>query len=153
MGLEQIRKLKKDAGKSKPPKNKKPIKRKQKKAPGGGAKMTRWFEERRTEMRGRCAHCGGPTSAWSNVYYRFCIAHILPKHLFKSVAAHPLNWIELCHFGNSCHTNLDNNTLDLIELNCYDIVIERFVSMYPVIAKEERKFIPDVLLQYINTDI
>jgi hypothetical protein len=31
-----------------------------------------------------------------------------------------------------------------------DTVIERFVAMYPDIDKSERKYIPDVLLQYVT---
>src|SRR6185312_6426762 len=78
----------------------------------GTAEMTRWFQERRKQMTGKCAHCGDPSCKNSDEYYKFSIAHILPKRIFKSVATHPLNWIELCFWGNSCHTNLDNNMLD-----------------------------------------
>jgi hypothetical protein len=40
--------------------------------------------------------------------------------------------------------------LDLMELNCFDLVIERFVAMYPSISKEERRRIPQVLLDYVE---
>lgn len=157
MGIEEIRKLKEQAKLPKEPKKRKPIPKngKNKKPPKGTADLNRWFDDRRLEMAGRCMHCGGPTSRKSDVYYKFCIAHILPKALFKSVETHPLNWIELCHFSgngaNSCHTNMDHHMLDIIELNCFNTVIERFVAMYPSIAAKERKYIPDALLQYINT--
>lgn len=113
----------------------------------------KWFKARRKEMTGKCAHCGEPSCRDNNEYFRFSICHILSKNLFESVALHPLNWIELCHFGNSCHANLDNKMLDLIDLHCFDTVIERFVAMYPAIDKAERKYIPDVLLQYAKDNI
>jgi len=169
MGLEEIRRLKEIA---KEPKQKKAYqipkvsKKKAEKVArnkelfesgkalvsGGGAGLKRWFEDRRKEMTGRCLHCNDKSSKDSDKYFKFSIAHILPKRLFKSVATHPLNWIELCFWGNSCHTNFDNNTLDIIELNCFDTVIERFVAIYPAIDKSERKYIPDILLQYAEVE-
>lgn len=113
----------------------------------------KWFKARRLEMVGVCQHCGEPSCKSNDQYYRHSIAHILPKNIFPSVAFHPLNWIELCFWGKSCHTNFDNKILDLTELNCFDSVIERFLAVYPQIAKEERKFIPDILLQYAKDNL
>lgn len=118
----------------------------------GGAELDRWFQDRRKEMTGWCWHCGGISCKNSYEYYKFSIAHLLPKRLFKSVATHPLNWVELCFWDKSCHTNFDNNTLDITELNCFNTVIERFVAMYPDIDSKERKYVPDVLLQYIKNE-
>lgn len=130
------------------------------------AALDRWFKERKPELTGKCKHCGGKTYIEqeiadddSEVYrnkmdiYKHCIAHILPKAYFPSVATHKLNWIELCFWGRSCHTNFDNYTLDITELNCYDEVIEKFVAMYPDIDKKERRRIPAVLMQYVEVDI
>lgn len=118
----------------------------------GTAELNRWFQDRRKEMGGKCLHCGDPSCKTNDEYFKFSIAHILPKRIFKSVATHHLNWIELCFWGKSCHTNLDNNMLDLIDLNCFDTVIQRFVAMYPAIDPKERRYIPDVLLQYIEVE-
>lgn len=168
MGAEEIRRLKEQA---KLPKEKKiyrlnkvsakTLERKAKEADGvekgkeltsGGADLKRWFEDRRKELTGICAHCGGRSCKDSDKYWKFSIAHILPKNLFKSVATHPLNYIELCFFNQSCHSNFDNKTLDIMDLNCFDIVITRFVAMYPSIDQKERRYIPDVLLQYVEVE-
>jgi hypothetical protein len=140
-------------------------------AVSGGAELQRWFDERRKEFTGKCKHCGGRSFieavqregeddvAFSgrkknhDRYYKHCIAHILPKKLFKSVATHPLNWIELCFWNNSCHTNFDNFALDITELNCFDEVIEKFIAIYPDIDKKERRLIPEALRQYVPIDI
>jgi hypothetical protein len=119
----------------------------------GGAELDRWFADRRPEMTGRCKHCGGKSCKDSDRYFKFSIAHLLPKRLFKSIATHPLNYLELCFWNNSCHTNFDNHTLDFMELNCFDEAIEKFIAMYPDIAPHERKHIPDVLRQYIPIDV
>lgn len=119
----------------------------------GGASLDRWFKERRLEMTGVCRHCGGRTEKKNDSTYKFSVAHILPKRLFKSVATHPKNFIELCFHGNSCHTNFDNCTLEWVQLNCFAEVIEKFVAMYPEIAPDERRYIPSILLEYVKTDI
>lgn len=118
----------------------------------GNAELNRWFEERRKEMTGLCWHCQGRSCKYAEGYWKFSIAHILPKKIFRSVATHPLNWIELCFFGNSCHTNFDQFVLDIMDLNCFDLVIKRFVAMYPMIDTRERRHIPEVLLQYIEVE-
>jgi len=166
VGIEHIRMLKEQAKLPKQ-KIKKPIAKKSAKkiarekeekelakvTPSGGAELKRWFADRRKEMTGRCKHCSGVTTKDNDQYFRHSIAHILPKRIFHSVATNPHNWVELCYFGNSCHANVDNNMLDLMDLNCFDEVIEKFIAMYPDIAKEERKYIPDVLLQYLPIDL
>lgn len=116
------------------------------------AVLERWFKERHSEMTGTCMHCGGKSSKGTPLF-KCSIAHILPKSLFPSVATHPLNWLELCFWGQSCHTNLDNYILDITELHCFDAVIERFIAMYPFIAEKEKRRIPPALLQYINIDL
>lgn len=116
------------------------------------SELQRWFDARRDEMTGVCANCGGKTSKNDDKYYKFCIAHLLPKAYVKSIATHPDNWIELCYFGNSCHAQYDNHMIDIIDLNCFDSVIEKFVKMYPSISKEERRRIPNVLLEYIEVE-
>lgn len=162
MGIEEIRKLKEQA---KLPKKKVPyrmpkVSEKKKRQlneervirVAGGGEMDRWFDDRRKGMTGRCLHCGDRSCAHSDKYFKYSIAHILPKNIFKSVRAHPLNWIELCFWEKSCHTNFDNHTLDITELNCFDLVIERFIAIYPDIAPKERKYIPGVLLQYVKNE-
>jgi hypothetical protein len=114
--------------------------------------LLQWFKERRKEMQGSCKHCGGKTMKDDDTKYHYSLAHLLPKAYFPSVATHPLNCIELCFYGESCHTNLDNGVLDLIDLNCFDEVIKKVVSIYPSIEKSERRRIPTILLEYLNTE-
>jgi hypothetical protein len=106
-----------------------------------------WFPQRRLEMTGICMHCGNPTCKYDDLYYKHSVAHILPKAIFKSIRAHPLNWIELCFWGNNCHTNYDNKILEISKMNCYDIIIERFSKIYPFISSSEHRRIPDALMQ------
>ncbi len=115
------------------------------------AEKERWFQDRRNEMCGFCKNCGKPSFKKSNEYFRFSIAHILAKRksMFPSVATHIDNWVELC---GDCHHNLDACMINLSDLSCWDEVVVKFQKIYPFIAPEEKKRIPDVLLQYLNTD-
>jgi hypothetical protein len=115
--------------------------------------MVNWFEDRRKEMTGVCLHCGGRTCRDDDKLFKHSIAHILPKAVFESVAHHPANWVELCFFGDSCHTNMDNGVLDMTDMNCWDAIVTRFQEMYPYIAQKERKHIPEILRQYIEIDL
>lgn len=115
----------------------------------GTDKLELWFEERHKEMTGVCAHCGGKTEKGKETY-KCSVAHLLPKAYFPSVATHPSNYLELCFYGSSCHTNFDANMLDITDLNCFAEAIEKFNRIYPSIAKEERKRIPEALLQYLE---
>lgn len=108
-----------------------------------------WFEERHNEMTGTCKHCAGRTEK-SKSSFKCSIAHILPKALFPSVKSHPLNWIELCFYGNSCHTNFDNYMIEIEELKCFQEVIEKFIQIFPNIEEKERRRIPEILLKYVK---
>lgn len=121
--------------------------------PNGSSELQRWFEDRRKEMTGKCDNCGGKTCKDDDKYYKFSIAHLLPKAYVKSVATHPKNFLELCHFGNGCHSQMDNKLLDLIDMNCFDKIVERVTEMYPHIAPEERRRIPAILMEYIKNEI
>jgi hypothetical protein len=159
MGLEEIRKLKSASGMPKPKKKyvipKKSAKRIKQDilAKGDDKALDLWFDERRNDMDGKCHHCGGKSCKKDDKYFKFSIAHILPKAYFPSVATHPLNFIELCFWETNCHANMDNKVLDLTEMNCWDEIVEKFVAMYPFIDKKERRRIPQVLMNYIEIDI
>lgn len=118
--------------------------------------LPRWYLDRRIEMTGICMHCGGETCKWDDLRYKWSLAHILPKdpiYGFPSIMTHPANCLELCYWNNSCHTNYDNKILLVTQMNCFDIIIERFQEIYPFIAPNERARIPEIFLPYINVDI
>lgn len=115
--------------------------------------LDRWFREVRKTMTGKCMNCGGKTCADNDKEYKRSVAHILPKAYFKSVATHPDNFLELCFYGkNSCHTNFDNKMIDIIDMNCFDQIITKFVKIYPFISLDERRRIPSILLQYLEVE-
>lgn len=119
---------------------------------GKSGELWRWFKRQRNFMTGKCAHCGGKTQKDDDNTFHYSIAHLLPKNFFKSISTNDNNWIELCYYGKSCHTNFDHHMIDITELNCFSQVIDKFVAMYPFIDKSERRRIPEVLLQYLEVE-
>lgn len=109
-----------------------------------------WYIDRSKEMTGRCVECGGKSTKGDPKYWKFSICHILAKSVFPSVAKHPLNFIELCFWGESHHTNMDSNGYAYVKENmprAWKIIVTRFRKMYPSIIEKNK--IPDVLLNEI----
>lgn len=158
MGLQELQAIREGRGKPKEKKKyvipkispKRAAKLKADKEAGGDSALDLWFEERRIEMIGKCAHCGSKSCKDNDEYYKFSICHILEKSHFKTVATHPLNFVELCFWSPSCHTNWDNGVLLTSDLNCFDTVVERFLILYPLLTKEEKARVPDIYLNYID---
>ncbi len=116
--------------------------------------MDAFFKSIRPLMTGFCHHCNKPSCKNDDKMFHFSICHLLPKAYCPSVATNEFNWIELCFWGeSSCHSQLDNKMLDLTDLNCWDEVVVKFQKMYPSIAANERRRIPESLLQYLGTDL
>ena len=97
-----------------------------------------WFNARRMEMTGRCIICGGKTEAHNNKTFKRSIAHIFDKRktMFPEVAEHEDNFIEVCFYGNSCHTNFDNNILTL------DKIRNQNPAAFETIKRKANRIIP-----------
>lgn len=163
MGIEQIRQLKSSA---KTPKKKvyqipkiSAKKMAQKQAEKGkDVELENWFNERRKEMTGKCAYCGGKTEKNNNSNFKSSIAHIFPKrkNMYPSIATHPLNFLELCFYENSCHDNFDRNNLDfqdLINSPLKEELIYKVNVLYKAMEEGEKGKVPDNILKYINENI
>ena len=113
-----------------------------------------WFKARHKEMTGRCLVCGEHTCKGKSEY-KCSIAHLFPKnkHGFPSIKWHEDNWIELCFYGNSHHTNFDNKIFtfeDLKQSQAWDVVARKFKVLYPLMTAKEQGRVPAILLNEIN---
>lgn len=110
-----------------------------------------WFIHRAKECKGVCFECGGKSTKGDPKYWKYSICHILPKSLFPSIRTHVLNFVELCYFGNSHHSNMDNNGYEYVQRNMpktWALIVQRFNLMYPSI--KEKSKIPDILIQELE---
>ena len=114
---------------------------------GGENEMDKFFSDMRKKMKNKCLFCGSTTMKNDDEKFRFSIAHLLPKRPvdkggFPSVSTHEDNWIELCFYGNSCHTNFDNGIISwefIKDSKEWDIIKEKLLNVLPQVAEEERK--------------
>lgn len=109
-----------------------------------------WFTDRIKEMTGRCRECGCRINKHNKVFAIMSIAHVLPKrkNMFPSVSTHSENWIELCT-ENGCHDRYDRSWDDASQMKIWPDVVEKFKAIYPAIAANERKHLPDILRQEV----
>lgn len=102
-----------------------------------------WFKDRRKELTGVCQNCGGKTCKDDDKFYKFSIAHILVKSRFKSVRTHKDNFIELCFWGNSCHSTMDNKSSELwAQMTCFEEIKRKFGILKPLLLESEIKYLP-----------
>lgn len=118
--------------------------------------INQWFTKKRGEMTGKCLFCGGKTEKYNDETFKRSIAHLLAKKkgLFPSIKTHQDNWLELCFYGNSCHTNFDNGIITwelLKDSKEWDVIAEKFKKIYPFIAEREIKNIPELLANLITS--
>lgn len=97
------------------------------------------------ESNPHCQNCGAFIPSH---YYRSSTAHVLPKRKeygFPSVSAHPKNRLFL---GSNCgcHFKYDRSWDDASNMAVWPLAVERFKEIYPYIAPEELKNLPNVLL-------
>lgn len=122
---------------------------------GTDSEMDLFFKSQRKGMTGRCLFCNGDTMKKDVEKFHFSLAHLLPKSIFKSVATHPSITIELCFYGESCHTNFDNGmiTWDFIKDSAEWLIIrEKLLEVLPLVAEEERKHkLYDKLIKLVYT--
>jgi hypothetical protein len=106
----------------------------------GDIGLDKWFEERRKEMSGVCANCGSKTGKHDDKFYRHSVAHILAKrkNMFPSVALNSLNWVELCFWGNSCHSKFDSSFEKAATMRIWPYVIKQINILYPLLTPEEK---------------
>lgn len=87
------------------------------------SEIDRWFIERRKEMTGYCCECGKKSFKEHDKHYKWSLAHIIKKSIFKSVATHPSNFIELCWLH---HQEFDSSYENAQKMNCWSIAKQKF---------------------------
>lgn len=117
---------------------------KEEKELGKDGRLDLWFEERRKEMTGHCVLCNGKSEKLNDETYRRSCHHLLDKRkgMFPSLTLHPMNFLEVCHFGNSCHDNIHNKTISwelLFDSVEWRIIKPKLEILLPLCTDEEKK--------------
>src|SRR5690606_12686833 len=115
----------------------------------GESELVRWFKARMKMMTGKCAETNLATETKNYKFAISSICHILPKSTCKSVKYHSLNWIEL---HPDFHTKFDAMSWEeRAELKCWPTIRERLIMMYQDLATTEKKYFPDMVIEYMET--
>lgn len=107
-----------------------------------------WKAEQQIRKKPQCLEC---KAFIPDKFTRAAVAHLLPKnkeHGFPSIATHPLNWLPL-GAGCGCH-NKTHRWDTFQKMKVWPLVKQRIITMYPSIAKEELRNIPDFLWEEIE---
>lgn len=158
MGLEEIRKLKEQAGMPKikkkyviPKVSKKraaKIAEEKKERGDDDTEKQKWFRNRIKQMTGYCAETGLKTETKIYQYAIMSICHILAQRLCPSVALHPWNFIEL---NVDFHFKFDQMSWEEKEkLGCWPIIKERLIAIYPSLDPMEHRHFPESVLKKID---
>ena len=114
---------------------------------GSDSEMDIFFAAMRKRMVGKCLFCSGKTEKDNDEMYRASIAHLFPKRPinqggFPSIGTNENNWIELCHYNNSCHQNFDSGKITwefIKDSKEWEIIKEKLYLLLPMIAETEKK--------------
>lgn len=109
------------------------------KAAGTDKEMDKFFNEQRPKMTGVCqCGCGEKSQKKDDTFFRHCICHIFPKSVFKSIATHPLNWVERKFWGGD-HTNFDEGGMDKWPLMAdWDDIKTKFRVLEKLLTEQEK---------------
>lgn len=119
--------------------------------------LEKFFEDRMNSLYPKCENCGAERIILLDERYKkqwkSCQAHLLPKRHFKSIETHPLigmvlgsGYSGMCN----CHDDYDHDWERASKMNIWPEVVRRFKILYPLITKEEHKFIPEILLETLK---
>jgi hypothetical protein len=159
MGLNEIRKIKQEAGKPKPKKlydlrkatAEKAARNKQaKEKPPERSELDIWFEGIKIKHWGNkpFIHCMECNDLIPSELARHATAHLLAKKLFHSVETHPLNYLILCT-ANGCHDK--THRIDrFVKMKVWPEASNRIKQMIPFLHYDELKSLSYDLLKALE---
>lgn len=115
--------------------------------------MPQWYSFQIEQSDWICENCGAPIPHFNSEAQYSAQAHVLPKHLFLSVATHPDNRLHLGNFyGCDCHTRYDNNgyyAQSPTEMPILPVALARFDKFKHLIQPTELRHLTHLFnLQY-----
>ena len=106
---------------------------------GKDVALDKFYEVARKKLTGVCqCGCGKKSSKDDDKFYRSSICHVFPKSKFKSVATHPMNFVERAIWGG-CHSIMDDGSMDKWPTFAdWPDIKEKFFALAPLLTEKER---------------
>lgn len=126
-----------------------------KKNPVNDSELTLFYKKMMSELAPVCENCGMENKAIvkSQNRWQSCIAHVLPKSIFKSLETDKRNVIVLfsgfsaagCH----CHDKYDSSWDSATKMAIWPKAIKIIRELYPELPDKEKAKVPDILMCHI----
>ncbi len=144
------------------PKPKKPLAKKSakkiaeekaEKASRGGeeTELQKWYKKIMDEEPGKCWETGERIDKSDTFGWHGSIAHVLPKNDYPSVATHPQNYMILKMWGGT-HGQYDSSFENASKMKIWPYAVKIINILYPLLTQEEKRKLPEVVLQEINPE-
>lgn len=110
-----------------------------------------WYNYQIDRSTWVCDNCGELIDHFSEEARHAAQAHILPKHLFRSVATHPLNRLHLGNgWGCDCHSKYDHSFKTAQQMPVMAWALVLFQQFAEEIAPGELRHLPTIFQETLN---
>jgi hypothetical protein len=122
-----------------------------KEARGGEAtELQKWYQKIMDSEVPKCWETGEKIDKNDKFGWHGSIAHILPKELFPSVETHPVNYMILKMWGGT-HGQYDSNWENAAKMKVWPYALKTIIgTLFPCLTPEEKRKLPEVILQEID---
>lgn len=114
--------------------------------------LQKWYSGIMESESGKCWETGASINKNDKRGWHGSICHVLPKSLFPSVATHPMNYMILKMWGGT-HGQYDSSWENAAKMKIWTYACKIFNILYPLLTREEKSKLPDIILQEIKPEI
>ena len=119
---------------------------------GENSELQKWYAVIMEQEEGKCWETGEKIDKRDKMGWHGSIAHCLPKDLFPSVKTHPMNYMILKMWGGT-HGQYDASWEKAAKMKIWPYACKIFNILYPLLTREEKSKLPDIILQEIKPEV
>lgn len=114
--------------------------------------LQKWYAKIMQDEPGKCWETGELIDKRDKMGWHGSIAHCLPKSDYPSVRTHPQNYMILKMWGGT-HGQYDASWEKAAKMRIWPYACKIFNLLYPLLSAEEKRKLPDVIIQEIKPEI
>lgn len=141
-------------------KDKKPLKKvsdkraeeiKKEKENNGKSGLDKYFGYHMANSKRVCDNCGKSLKSYKDVDWRGSQHHVLDKAIYPSIKSNLLNHMVLGRW--CCHSQWHTSWENAAKMKVFPMAIDIIQKLYPFLKPEEKRKLPVIVLQELNTDL